>query len=58
MCHVGRCKRQTMLTYAAFGAKRTKDVDVCDHHWKKHCNEADKFDLKLHFYPKESNRAS
>ena len=42
-----------MLSYAAFGAKSTKDVDVCEHHWKKHCNEADKFDLRLHFYPKE-----
>ena len=57
MCHVGRCKRQTMLSYAAFGENSTKDVDVCQYHWKKHCDEADKFDLRLHFYPKESTRA-
>ena len=55
MCHVGRCKRQPYLGYAAFGAKSTKEVSVCEYHWKKHCNEADKFDLKLYFYPKDSN---
>ncbi len=55
MCHVDRCKRQTILTYAAFGANRTKDVDVCQYHWKKHCNEADKFNLRLHFYPKDKS---
>ena len=57
MCHVGKCNRPTLLGYAAFGAKRTKDVDVCEYHWKKHCNEVDKFDLRLHFYPKENKRA-
>ena len=53
MCHVGKCHKPTMLSYAAFGAKRTKDVDVCEYHWVKHCDEADQFDLRLHFYPKE-----
>jgi hypothetical protein len=40
-----------MLSYAAFGPGRTKDVSVCDYHWSKHCDDDDKFDLKEHFYP-------
>ena len=52
MCDVARCKRHPILSYAAFG-KRTKDVSVCQYHWEKHCNDADKFDIRLHFYPKE-----
>ena len=51
MCDVRRCKRFVILTYAAFGAKRTKDVNVCEHHWNKHCDDDDKFDLVTHFYP-------
>lgn len=53
MCDVSRCKRGVMLSYAAFGARRTKSVDVCEYHWVKHCDEGDKFDLRTHFYPKE-----
>lgn len=49
MCHVGKCKKPTMLGYSAFGAGSTKDVDVCEYHWTKHCDERDKFDLKLYF---------
>ena len=51
MCDVSRCKRPTLLSYAAFGAKRTKDVSVCEYHWFKHCDDGDKFDLRTHFYP-------
>lgn len=51
MCDVSRCKQPTLLTYAAFGAKRTKDVSVCEHHWTKHCDDKDKFNLITHFYP-------
>ncbi len=51
MCEVSRCKRPMLLTYAAFGARRTKDVRVCEHHWAKHCDGGDKFDLRRHFYP-------
>ena len=51
MCDVGRCKHPSLLQYAAFGPGRTKSVGVCDHHWEKHCDDDDKFDLKQHFYP-------
>ena len=47
MCDIGKCKRPSILSYAAFG-KRTKDVSVCQHHWDKHCNDKDKFDIRLY----------
>ena len=50
-CDVARCRQPTLLTYAAFGARRTKDVSVCERHWNKHCDEDDKFDLVTYFYP-------
>jgi hypothetical protein len=34
-----------MLTYAAFGGKRNKEIEVCQFHWDKHCGK-DKFDLR------------
>jgi len=51
MCDVARCKRDPILQYAAFGSKRNRCVDVCDYHWEKHCDDADKFDIREHFYP-------
>ena len=57
MCDVSRCKRPMLLTYAAFGARRTKDVRVCEHHWLKHCDDEDKFDLVTHFYPVSKGKA-
>lgn len=51
MCEVGRCHQPMILTYTAFGANRIKDVRVCERHWIKHCDDEDKFDLILHFYP-------
>lgn len=50
-CDVKRCRRVTLLTYAAFGPRRKKDVGVCEFHWEKHCDEEDKFDLRTYFYP-------
>jgi hypothetical protein len=52
MCDVSRCKRPFLLTYAAFGGKRNKEVEVCQFHWDKHCKEGGKFDLRLHFKKK------
>jgi len=40
-----------MLSYAAFGPNRNKDVRICDYHWYKHCDDDDKFDIITHFYP-------
>ena len=51
MCDVSRCKRVPLLGYSAFGPQQTKDVDICNYHWEKHCDYADKFDIKDHFYP-------
>jgi hypothetical protein len=51
MCDVSRCRREPMLSYAAFGPKRNKDVSICDYHWTKHCDDDDKFDIKTYFYP-------
>jgi len=53
MCDVSRCKRPVMLTYAALTDKRMKDVEVCKHHWDKHCDDGDKFDLRVHFKRKK-----
>ena len=58
MCEVSRCKRPTMLTYAAFEepkkGKRIKDVAVCEYHWQKHSDDDDAFDLRVYFAPKEA----
>ena len=51
VCDVKRCQQPMYLSYAAFGARRTKDVSVCQRHWTKHCDDEDKFDLRTHFYP-------
>jgi hypothetical protein len=51
MCDVGKCKRPSLLQYAAFGPDIDKSVSVCERHWEKHCNDGDKFDLKAYFYP-------
>ncbi len=50
-CDVKRCRRASFLGYTAFGPRRKKEVDVCEYHWEKHCDEGDKFDLRTHFYP-------
>jgi hypothetical protein len=50
-CDVARCRQPMLLTYAAFGAKRTKDVNVCERHWLRHCDEDHKFDIITYFYP-------
>jgi hypothetical protein len=55
-CDVSRCKRPMLLSYAAFGARRTKDASVCQYHWEKHCDDEDKFDLRLHFYPVDKEK--
>ncbi len=56
-CDVARCKRPMLLSYGAFASvsKRAKDVQVCEFHWKKHCNDGDKFDLRTYFFPKEKD---
>lgn len=51
MCEVSRCRQPMLLTYGAFGARRTREVIVCERHWNKHCDDGDKFDLRTHFYP-------
>jgi hypothetical protein len=51
VCDVAKCKRPSILGYSAFGPGRNKDVSICDHHWEKHCDDNDKFDLKTYFYP-------
>ncbi len=51
MCDVAKCKRESALGYAAFGSKRNKEVSICNHHWQKHCDDGDKFDIREHFYP-------
>jgi hypothetical protein len=50
-CEIKRCRRVTIVGYAAFGPQRTKEVGVCEFHWEKHCDEEDKFDLRTYFYP-------
>lgn len=54
-CDIRKCKRQMLLSYAAFGAKRTKDVNICEEHWTKHCDDNDKFDIITHFFPMKEN---
>ena len=50
-CDVRKCQRPSYLGYEAF--KRTnRCVGVCEWHWRKHCDDNDKFDLRTHFYPK------
>lgn len=56
MCDVGKCKRQSEITYAAFGSGTTKEVSVCWRHWEKHCDDEDKFDLRVHFYPPKGGK--
>lgn len=56
MCDIGKCKRPNMLIYAAFGEGRNKEVEVCEYHWEKHCDDDDKFDLHEYFYPSKSRR--
>jgi hypothetical protein len=55
-CDVKRCRRPMLISYAAFGARRTKDVSVCQYHWDKHCDDEDKFDLRLYFYPVDKEK--
>lgn len=43
ICAIKRCERPAVLTYSA-GPKR--GAGVCEKHWKKHCNEAESFNLK------------
>ena len=50
-CDVKRCRKAPLLSYTAFGPRRTKEVSVCEYHWEKHCDEADRFDLREYFYP-------
>jgi hypothetical protein len=51
MCDIGKCKRLSILQYAAFGSEKSKSVSVCEHHWEKHCDDGDKFDIRRYFYP-------
>jgi hypothetical protein len=51
VCDVKRCRQLAILSYAAFGARRTKEVSVCERHWEQHCDEDNKFDLRTYFYP-------
>ncbi len=51
MCDVTHCKKETAIGYSAFGPGRKKDVDICEFHWEKHCDDDDKFDIREHFYP-------
>ena len=51
MCDVTKCNRGPILGYSAFGPRSKKDVSICEYHWKKHCDDDDKFDIKTHFYP-------
>ncbi len=55
-CKVKRCRNFFLLLYAAFGARRTKEVPVCQQHWDRHCDDEDEFDLVEHFYPKEGEQ--
>ena len=52
-CDIKRCRRFSIVMYAAFGPRRTKEVGVCEYHWGKHCDEGDAFDLRLYFYPND-----
>ena len=59
-CEVARCRRVSMLSYAAFASvsarAKTKDVQVCEFHWTKHCSSEDKFDLRTHFFPNANKK--
>ena len=49
MCEVSRCKRPTLLVFAAFHFDEHLEVDICEYHWEKHCDDDDKFDLEEYF---------
>lgn len=53
MCDVKRCRRSIYLGYEAFINVR-RSVNVCEFHWKKHCDDDDKFDLRTHFEPNKN----
>lgn len=53
-CEIGKCKQFPLLTYAHFPDFPHKQVEVCERHWAKHCDEDDKFDLKVYFKKKWS----
>jgi hypothetical protein len=57
MCDVAKCNRPSVLVYAAFGPERNKEVDICDYHWEKDCDDDDKFDIKKYFYPPKKEKA-
>ena len=42
VCDVPHCQRPTAYIWAV----RKTPLEVCEHHWEKHCNEKDQF--KLH----------
>ena len=52
-CEVARCRRPMLITYAAFNGHtfkpKTGEVRICQHHWSKHCDDNDKFDIRNHF---------
>ena len=52
-CDVARCRKPMLLSYGAFTSKRAKDRWVCEFHWKKHCDDGNRFDLRTHFFPDE-----
>ncbi len=52
-CDVKSCRKDSRLSYEAFGPGQKKSVGVCEQHWAKHCDEEDKFNLIEHFYPSQ-----
>ncbi len=56
VCDVSRCNRVVMLTYDAFVDKRRKEASICQHHWDKHCDEGDAFDIRVYFQSKQEKK--
>lgn len=42
-CMIPRCKRPASLVWME---EWQKPRDVCDYHWRKHCDETDPFTLR------------
>ena len=47
-CDVARCKRLSIVIYAAF-PNSFKEVSICEKHWELHCDDNNKFDIRVHF---------
>ena len=50
ICDVARCKRPSIVGYAAFTNSK-KEVSICEYHWGAHCDDNDTFDIRTHFFP-------